>query len=108
VSIEQHGLNLPELARPAWRAYCDMLNSKDAHFGYLEGINQKYQNGGVRTLAEIARLEQLLGVHDRCVKCFAEAMRALGAANSEAHGALVTAIAELNASLGTSDGGAAN
>ena len=85
-----------------------MLNSKDAHFSYLEELNSQYQNGGPRTLAESARLDELLEVHDHCVARFAGAMRDLGAANAEAHGQLINAIAELNRSLGDSGGGPAN
>ncbi len=108
VPIEQHGLNLPELARPAWRAYCEMLNSKDAYFNTFEELNRKYGDGGRRSLAEIAHLEQLLETHDRSVAGFASAMRALGEISSEAHGLLVNALADLNESLGTTDGNAAN
>ncbi len=108
MSIEQHGLNLPDVARPAWRAYCEMLNSKDAYFNTLEELNRKYADGGRRSLAEIAHLEQLLETHDRSVAGFASAMRALGEASSEAHASLVSALAELNESLGTNDGNATN
>ena len=108
MSIEQHGLNLPDIARPAWRAYCEMLKSKDAHFDTLEELNRKYTDGGRRSLAEIAHLEQLLETHDRSVARFATAMRALGEASSEAHGLLVNALAELNESLATTGGNAAN
>ncbi len=76
-----------------------MLNSKDAHFSYLEALDRRYKTGGQRTLAEIARLEDLLAVHDRCVAAFAGAMRELGDANAEAHAQLVSAIAELNSYL---------
>ena len=85
-----------------------MLSSKDAHFSYLEALDSQYQNGGRRTLAESARLEELLEVHDRCVARFATAMRDLGAANAEVHGQLIDAIAELNRSLGDGGGGTAN
>ena len=76
-----------------------MLNSKDAHFSYLEELNRKYQTGGQRTLAEIARLEDLLASHDRCVTGFAGAMRDLGEADAEAHSQLINAIADLNSYL---------
>ncbi len=108
MSIEQHGLNLPDVARPAWRAYCEMLNSKDAHFDTLEELNRKYTDGGRRSLAEIAHLEQLLETHDRSVARFAAAMRALRETSSEAHALLLSALADLNESLGTNDSGTAN
>lgn len=108
MSVERHGVDLPESARPAWRAYCAMLASKDAHFAFLGSLDEKYREGGRRSLAEIARLEQLLDEHDRCVRAFTEAMRALKAADEVAHGLLVRAIGELNQSLGAEGGGAAN
>ena len=85
-----------------------MLNSKDAHFSYLEELDRKYQTGGQRTLAEIARLEDLLATHDRCVAGFAGEMRDLGDADAEAHTQLINALAEINRSLGDDQTGTAN
>jgi uncharacterized protein Yka (UPF0111/DUF47 family) len=77
-----------------------MLSSKDAHFSYLEELDQKYQAGGQRALAEIAHLADLLETHNQCVARFAGVMRDLRNADAEAHSQLVSAIAELNRSLG--------
>ena len=94
------GFALPNAALPAWRAYGDMLASKDAHFGCMFELNRKYERGGRHTLAEIARLQQLLAEHDRCVAAFAQAMRELGASNRASHAALVMALAALNEDVG--------
>lgn len=105
---EQRGVTLPNAAKPAWRAYCNMLNTKDAHFGYLEALGSKYQAGGTRTLSEITYLEKLLQAHDACVAAFAQETKALGRRDAEAHAALITAIADINQALGDIDGQAKN
>jgi len=88
---------LPDIAHPAWLAYLAMRNSKQAHFGFLETLDQKVQQGGVRTLAERARLDTLLAEHDRCVAEFAPEIKALGAQDADARNTLLrlmTAIEE--------------
>ena len=67
--------SLPPAAADAWRAYRRMLDSKSAHFGFLETLAEKYRHGGQRSLAEQARLATLLDEHDRRVKDFAAAMK---------------------------------
>lgn len=93
-------INLPDAAQPAWRAYCAMLASKDAHFGFLAELDRKVKNGGQRSLAEAARLQQLLAEHNDCVKAFATVVKALAVAEPKAHAALVTALASLNQAMG--------
>ena len=93
-------VNLPDAAQPAWRAYCAMLASKDAHFGFLDHLNRKVNEGGQRTLAEAARLQQLLAEHNICVKEFASTVKALANSEPAAHAALVAALASLNQALG--------
>lgn len=93
-------INLPAAAQPAWRAYCAMLVSKDAHFGFLQQLNRKVKDGGQRTLAEAARLQQLLAEHNTCVKQFASTVKALAASEPAAHAALVVALASLNQAMG--------
>ncbi len=93
-------ISLPDAAQPAWRAYCAMLVSKDAHFGFLQQLNRKVKDGGQRTLAEAARLQQLLAEHNTCVKDFAGTVRALASSEPAAHAALVTALASLNQAMG--------
>ena len=99
VPKELHG-DLPASAQVAWRAYCAMLKSKETYFEYLEVLQRKYEGGGTRSLAEIARLEQLLAEHDACVKSFAVQMRELRTEDHSAHGALVSAITCINQTLG--------
>jgi hypothetical protein len=77
-----------------------MLASKQTHYGFLESLDVKYRHGGIHTLAERARLETLLAAHDRCVKDFATAIKALAATDIEARDSLV--------GLMTDIGGAAN
>lgn len=93
-------INLPAAAQPAWRAYCAMLASKDAHFGFLAELDRKVKDGGQRTLAEAARLQQLLAEHNDCVKAFASVVKALAVEAPTAHAALVAALASLNQAMG--------
>ncbi|MGR9089606.1 MAG: hypothetical protein ACU85U_03380 [Gammaproteobacteria bacterium] len=66
-----------------------MLDSKSAHFGFLESLAEKYRHGGQRTLAEQARLANLLDEHDRQVTAFTAAMKQLSADAPEARDALL-------------------
>jgi hypothetical protein len=93
-------VNLPDAAEPAWRAYCAMLASKDAHFGFLAELDKKVKDGGQRTLAEAARLQQLLAEHNDCVKTFATVVKTLAVEQPAAHAAFVTALASLNQAMG--------
>ena len=77
-----------------------MLASKDAHFGFLDQLHRKVNAGGQRTLAEAARLQQLLAAHNTCVKDFASTVKALANSDPAAHAALVAALASLNQALG--------
>ena len=77
-----------------------MLASKDAHFGFLDLLNRKVNEGGQRTLAEAARLQQLLAEHNTCVKDFATTVKGLATSDPPAHGALVAALARLNQAMG--------
>ena len=72
-----------------------MLNSKQAHYGFLESLDVKYKQGGIRTLAERARLETLLAEHDVCVSEFARAIKALGTADVEARDILLRYMTDL-------------
>ena len=91
---------LPDAARPAWRAYEAMLRSKDDHFSFLARLEDKYRDGGRRTLAESRRLEQLLAGHDARVRAFRTALTTLQKADLAAHQALVEHIRLSNAGLG--------
>ena len=91
---------LPPSARSAWEAYEQMVASKSAHFDFLTSLDRKYQHGGRRTLAEIARLDTLLTAHTAAVRRFREAVAALTAENRAARDALLSYIHQVNASLG--------
>jgi len=88
-------IELPAAACPARQAYAAMVESKEAHYGFLEHLDIKYKNGGVRSLAERARLETLLAEHDICVAKFSEAVKVLGATDVEARDILVRFMSQL-------------
>lgn len=77
-----------------------MLASKDAHFGFLAQLDRKVKDGGQRTLAEAARLQQLLAEHSDCVKAFASVVKTLAVEQPQAHAALVATLASLNRAMG--------
>jgi hypothetical protein len=77
-----------------------MLASKSAYFDFLAALDRKVQNGGQRSLAEIAHLESRLQAHTDAVGHFRTTMVALAAADRSARDALVTLIGELNRELG--------
>ena len=76
---------LPPAAIFVWQRYLAMIASKDAHFSFLESLEEKYKHGGNRTLAEIAHLEGLLDSHNSCVKAFTDAQKLLATNDPEAH-----------------------
>ena len=78
-----------------------MLASKQAHYGFLEGLEEKYQAGGKRSLAEISHLDGLLETHNQCVKSFTEAQKSLLHTNPGAHKMLIEILSDANAHLGT-------
>ena len=92
---------LPDVALPAWQAYEAMLETKDAHFSFLEELETKYRHGGRRTLAEGRRLEQLLAKHDAQVRTFRQSVAALQREDLAAHHALLMHIRRANADLGS-------
>ena len=91
---------LPDAALPAWRAYEAMLETKDAHFSFLQELETRYRYGGRRTLAEGRRLEQLLAEHDAQVRAFRRSVAALQREELAAHHALLVHIRRANADLG--------
>lgn len=72
-----------------------MLQSKQAHYGFLESLDTKYKHGGTRSLAERARLETLLAEHDTCVTEFSQAIKALGAADLKARDILLRLMSDI-------------
>lgn len=84
---------LPAAAEEAWRDYCAMVASKQAHFGFLREVSEREAAGEPRSLAAAARLAGLLAEHDAAVKRFAAAMRALAGRDGDAHAALVRRLA---------------
>jgi len=89
---------LPEEAQRAWEAYQEMGVSKNAYFGFLREIDEKYQEGGEPTIAENLQLEKLLKAHDEKVKAFNEAMQNI--VDSEARELLVKKLSEDAAPIG--------
>ncbi len=92
---DQPPRELPPAAHAAWLAYAAMLQSKQAHYGFLEHLDAKYQHGGTRSLAERARLATLLAQHDRCVAEFSQAIKALGATDVKARDMLLRLMGEI-------------
>ena len=92
---------LPEAASEAWLAYTNMLASKQAHFNFLETLEQKYDSGGKRSLAEISYVEGLLETHNQRVKSFAEAQKSLFQKNPDAHQIFIAILSDTNQHLGT-------
>ncbi len=97
--------NLPIAALPAWSAYQQMLQSKTAHFEFLVELDRKYERGGRRSLAEMARLDNLLAAHTAAVRAFRAAVSTLTAQDEAARNALLAHINESNAALGSTDSG---
>jgi len=91
---------LPAAARPAWAAYQAMALSKHRHFEWLQALQEKRDGGATPSLAEQARLDELLAEHDSRVQAFAEAMKALAEADPEASRALTQHLSTVNELLG--------
>jgi hypothetical protein len=68
---------LSEEAKIGYQAFCDMGNSKSAHFNCLKAIETIYESGGVPSLAENLELKKLLANHDKNVLAFKTAMAAV-------------------------------
>ena len=93
--------DLPEAALPGWKAFKAMEQSKRRYFSYLETLERKYEDGGIRMLAEDVQLDALLKEHDRQVAEFGKSVKALGAEDPVAQKALIAHMTALNTSLGT-------
>ena len=94
---------LPEAAVPVWKAFEGMAQSKHQYFSYLEALENKYSDGGTRTLVEDARLAGLLHEHDCHVAAFGKAVKALGAQDPGAQKKLIAHMIAYNAALGNDD-----
>ena len=92
--------DLPSEATFAWQRYVAMIASKDAHFGFLELLEEKYQHGGTRTLAEIAHLEGLLETHNSCVQAFTNTQKLLATNNPQAHKLFINVLRDDTAKIG--------
>ena len=93
--------DLPLEALPAWQVYREMEETKREHFELLREINERRERSGTPpTLAESARLEELLRRHDRKVKSFRLCIKELSENVPDAHKALVSHLAAENARLG--------
>jgi hypothetical protein len=93
--------DLPDVAICAWQAYAAMEASKAAHLAELTRLNAAQDAGRRRSLAEIAFLENLLERHSRCVRVFADAVKALATADPAAHRALLDRLTARNRAMGT-------
>ena len=96
---------LPDTARPAWDAYRAMLDSKAAHFDFLDTVTRKTESGGRRSLAEAARLETLLAAHTTAVKAFQAAVRELVRIDAPARDALLDLLGRVNEGLTSASSG---
>ena len=95
--------DLPEAALAGWNAFKAMEQSKRRYFSYLETLERKYEDGGMRLLAEEVRLDGLLKEHDHQVAEFGKAVKALGAADPVAQKALIAHMTAFNTSIGTDE-----
>ena len=95
--------DLPKAALPAWYAFKAMEQSKRWYFSYLEELERKYEDGGMRLLAEEVRLDALLKEHDRQVAEFGKLVKSLGAENPVAQKALIAHMTTFTNSLGTDE-----
>ncbi|MEM7542390.1 MAG: hypothetical protein AAF384_12525 [Pseudomonadota bacterium] len=87
-------------AGKTWQHYLRMLRTKNAHFEYLEELNEKAERGETRSLAEAVYLNQLLAEHDLEVKRFAQSMRALAQEHPGEHSTLLELLTDRNNDLG--------
>ncbi len=90
--------DIPEEAQAAWQAYVAMSESKKGYFSFLQALDEKYKHCGSPSIAENLKLEELLGVHDKNVLAFNEAMSAIN--DTEARNALLQALGASNVALG--------
>ena len=97
---DDNSAEIPAAAQEAWLCYVAMTDSKAAHFEYLESLEVKYQHGGTRTLAETARLENLLADHNECVQAFVAAQKSLAMSDAVAHREFVQFLSLHNAPIG--------
>ena len=98
-------LTLPAAALPAWEAYEAMLCTKEAHFSFLQRLENRIGEGGQPTLAERARLEKLLQAHSARVEAFRGELDRLRAADSVAHRAFVEHIKLASTPAGQGESG---
>ena len=89
-------MSVAPAADAAWRAYQAMLRSKEAHFGLLESIHSKRNQGQQPLLVETARLSTLLEEHNACVAAFGQQIKELAITDPAAHAALLALLAEVN------------
>lgn len=99
--------SLPPSAAPAWSAYLAMAETKQHHLDYLKQLEEKYQRYGQPSAQETARLKALLQAHDAQVSAFKKALQALKATDPAASAALIAAMTEHSALLGSDPAGRA-
>ncbi len=92
--------DLPQAALPAWHAFKAMEQSKRRYFSYLEKLERKYEDGGMRRLTEEVQLDTLLKEHDHQVAEFGKSVKSLGAEDPLAQKALIAQMTAFTSSLG--------
>lgn len=88
-------LKLDEHNQETWQAYSDMFKSKQAHYEFLELLENKKKKFNLGpTEEEQKKLEGLLAQHDTNVKRFTQLSVALKSSHPDSHTALFQLIAE--------------
>ncbi len=86
---------LDEASEPAWQAYNAMFESKQAHFAFMELLENKKKKFNLSPTADDReKLDGLLAAHDKQVRVFTEISMALKTANPSAHQNLFAYIAQ--------------
>jgi len=91
--------SIPAAAAVAWRNYNAMDATKQRHFNYLRALERRYEKYGEPTDAEKRTLDRLLKEHDVQVSAFKAAMQDLRVHDRQAHGDLLSYIAQLHTIL---------
>ncbi len=85
------------VAARAWQAYNAMEATKQRHFAYMRGLEDRYKKYGSPSETERRMLDRLLKEHDAQVSAFKMAIHELRAQDGKAHDDLLAYIAELHA-----------
>lgn len=86
-------------AEQAWLDYQAMAETKKLYFGFLQGLDQKYDKSEPPSIAENLKMEQLLQAHDEKVGAFNRAMA--NVVEPSARQALMARLSTASAAMGT-------